>query len=164
MSSGVLERLQLQLRDATLGSPVASPIWPEFSPEKREKTSPTPWLLGAITLPSELWFTQTLYLWKVDFVSFLTISCMTHFEHQKASKISLENRLRKQYPRENREGFGGGATWQIRMPHGGEHAWRGLTTHHAAWGHARRAHSAYKRIPPPLHFRCYARAPRLSWA
>ena len=105
-SPGALERLQLQLRDATFGSPMASPVWPESSPEKYEKTTPTPQLPGAITLPSELQFVQTLYRWKVHFAIFPTVCYMTHFEHQKASKIALENRERKQYVRKNRGGFG----------------------------------------------------------
>ena len=43
---------------------------------------------------------------------------MTHFEHQKASKIALENWVIKQYASKNRGGFGGGcvadkiATWR----------------------------------------------------
>ena len=111
---------------------VASPVWPESSPEKQEKTAPTPQLPRAITLSSELRFTQILYHWKVDVMSFPKICCMTHFEHQKASKIAPKNRVRKQYAHENRGGFGGGAAWRIRSPRGGEHAERGLTMHRAA--------------------------------
>ena len=43
---------------------------------------------------------------------------MTYFEYQKASKTALENQVRKGYAHENRGGFGGGAAWQIRLPHG----------------------------------------------
>ena len=118
VSPGELERCRLQLRRATLGSPIASPVRPESSPEKHTKTTPTPRLPGAITLSSELRFTQTLYRWKVDVESFLTIWCMTHFEHQKASKTALENQVRKRYARKNRERFSGGLAWRIRAPRG----------------------------------------------
>ena len=43
---------------------------------------------------------------------------MTHFEHQKASKTALENRVRKGYAHENRGGFSGGLAWRIRPPRG----------------------------------------------
>jgi hypothetical protein len=43
---------------------------------------------------------------------------MTHFEHQKASKTSLKNRVRKGYARENRGRFDGGLAWRIRTPRG----------------------------------------------
>ena len=64
------------------------------------------------------------------------------------------------YTRENRGGFGGGTAWQIRSPHSGEHAARGLTTCRAAWGRARRAHFAYKRSHSPLFPGARTRASR----
>uniref|UniRef100_A0A2N9GKK3 Reverse transcriptase RNase H-like domain-containing protein n=1 Tax=Fagus sylvatica TaxID=28930 RepID=A0A2N9GKK3_FAGSY len=101
---------------------IASPVRPESSPEKHIKTDPAPRLPGAITLYSELRFMQTLYRWKVDVESFPKICCMTHFEHQKASKTALENQVRKGYARENRGRFSGGLAWRIRAPRGSTRA------------------------------------------
>ena len=132
-----------------------SPVWPESSPEKREKTTPIPRLPGAITLPSELQFTRTLYRWKVDVASFPTICRMTHFEHQKASKSCLENQVKKQYAYKNRGRFSGGAAWRIRIPRGVEHAWHTPITRRAPQRRARRAALPIKRaIPPPPISRC----------
>jgi hypothetical protein len=44
---------------------------------------------------------QTYFSWKVDIWGFPTICCMTHFEYQKASKIALENRVKKLGARAN---------------------------------------------------------------
>ena len=112
------EILQLQLPEATLGSLVESPVWPESSPKKREKTARTTRLPGAITFPFELRFAQNLYCWKLDFSSFPTVLYMTHFEHHKASKSFPENWVRKLYRRTNRGRFAEGAAWQIRSPRG----------------------------------------------
>ena len=110
----MLERWQLQLRCATLGSPVASPVWPESSPEKRTKTALAPLLLGAIIFSSELRFLQTLYRWKVDVESFPKIYCMTYFEYQRPpkllSKIGSEKGTCVKTEEDSVEG--------IRMPHG----------------------------------------------
>ena len=161
VSLGALERWRLQLRRATLGSPVASPIWPESSPEKHVKTTPAPRLPGVITLPFELRFVQTLYRWKVDVERFPAICYMTHFEHQKASKSSPENQVRKQHARENRWGFGRGAVWWIRSPRGRRYDSRGIITRRTAWCCVRRATPLINKAPPtpPPHFRCdFARA------
>ena len=128
-----------------------SPVWSESSPEKREKTAMAPQLPGAITLLSEFQFAQTLYRWKVDVANFPKICCMTHFEHQKTSKIALENWVRKQYAHKNRGGFSGGAAWRIRIPRGVEHAWHTPVTRRAPQRRARRAALPIKRaIPPPI--------------
>ena len=124
-SSDTWERLQLWLRDVTLGLSVVSLVWLESSPEKRRKTTRTPRLPRAITFPSELRFMQTLYRWKVDSSRFPTVPRMTHFKYQKAPKICLENWVKKLYIHANRWGFAGGATWWIRSP-------RGRHTCHAA--------------------------------
>ena len=87
--------------------------------------------------------------WKVDVASFPMICCMTHFEHQKASKIAFENCVRKQYARENRGGFGGGAAWRIRTPRGREHTSRAPITHRAPRRRARRATPPIKQTLPP---------------
>ena len=44
---------------------------------------------------------QTYFLCKVDIWGFPTISCMTHFEYQKASKIAFENQVKKLWARAN---------------------------------------------------------------
>ena len=144
-SSGALERLQLQLRDSTLSSPVASPIWPESLPKKREKTAQTPRLPGAISLSSELRFVRTLYHWKVDFPSFPTVFCITHFEQQKAPKTASKNRVRKLYRCKNRERFVGGATWQIRSPRGAR-----VTQHDVVRRNMMLRESHYIKNPLPL--------------
>uniref|UniRef100_A0A2N9F9E8 Uncharacterized protein n=1 Tax=Fagus sylvatica TaxID=28930 RepID=A0A2N9F9E8_FAGSY len=118
-------------------------------PENRTKTTPTPQLPGEITLPSELRFAQTLYFWKVDIESFPTICCMTHFEYQKTPKTSLENQIRKGYAHKNREGFGGGAAWQIRSPRGEQYSLHGIITSCAASCRARRAARPIKQTLPP---------------
>jgi hypothetical protein len=153
-----LERWQLQLRRATLDSSVASPVWPESSPEKHKKTVMAPQLPGAITLPSELRFAQNLYRWKVDVEIFLTICCMTRFEHQKASKIAPKNRVRKRYTHENRGRFGGGAAWWIRTPRGKEHTSRTMVTHCTPRSHARCATPPINKATPPLVQARFARA------
>ena len=140
-SPGVLERLQLQLRDTALGSPVASPVWPESSLEKREKTAQTPRLPGAITFPSELRFVQNLYHWKLDIWGFPTVFCMTHFVYQKDSKIALENRVRK--------------LCGARIRHVAD---KDELQYHAGWWHTVRYSNAWnlrnpsiKCTPPPLN-------------
>ncbi len=102
-------------------------------------------LPGAITFPSELRFMQNLYLWKVNFSSFPTVSRMTHFEHQKASKSCLENRVKKLYRHANREGSAGGAMWQIRLPRGT----RVAQPHHEPRSMTM-CELPYKSVPPPL--------------
>ncbi len=139
MSPGALERLQLQLQRATLSSPVASPIWLESSPEKCEKIAQMTRLPGAITFPYELRFMKTLYRWKVDIWGFPTICCMTHFEYQKASKITSKNQVRKWYTCENRGRFGGGAAWRIRLPRDELYNSCAMVTRRAPWSSARRA-------------------------
>ncbi len=147
------ERLQLQLRDATLGSLVASPVWSESSPEKCEKTTQTTRLLGAITFLSELCFAQNLYSWKVDFSIFPKVYCMTYFDHQNASKIGSK-KVRE-------SGFTRGATWRIRSPRGSycSHAPSGYMTHlQAAWN------PAINQTPSPTPARSWLGFPLIFWA
>jgi hypothetical protein len=51
---------------------------------------------------------------------------MTHFEHQKTSKTSLENRVKKEYARENRGGFGRGLAWKDKIATWQVHAERAI--------------------------------------
>jgi hypothetical protein len=111
-SPGALERWQLRLQRATLGSPVASPVWPESSPEKHEKTAPARRLPGAITVLSELRFVQTLYLWKVDIENFPTICWWPILNTRKPpkspSKIGSKNSTLTKIEEDSEGGLRGG--------------------------------------------------------
>ena len=157
-SPGALERSQLQLQRATLGSPVAFLVWPESSPEECEKTAPTPQLPGAITLPSKLRFTRTLCLWNELSDDMLHDPFWEPEDLQKLPRKSSQKMVRVRKSR--RIQWRGCvadkiATWRaVRLPRP-HHVPRGTGTHEAC-------HSAYKRNPPPPHFQVHlARAPRL---
>ena len=74
---------------------------------------------------------------------------MTHFEHQKASKIALANRVRKQYARKPRR-----IRWRGRVADKNAMWQRAhLARHHhspCATGTREACNSPYKTDPPPL--------------
>uniref|UniRef100_A0A2N9FNW3 Uncharacterized protein n=1 Tax=Fagus sylvatica TaxID=28930 RepID=A0A2N9FNW3_FAGSY len=108
-----------------------------------QKQLQTTQLPGAITFSSELRFVQTLYHWKVDIWGFPTVCCMTHFEYWKASKIALENRVRKLCAARI------SIEW-IRSPRGGYCSSRGTVPRGALQYRARRANPSIKRTPLPF--------------
>ena len=161
---GALERWRLQLRHATLGSPIAFPVWLESSLEKRTKTAPAPRLPRAITLSSELRFAQTLYRWEEDVKSFPVICCMTHFEFRKTYKTALENWVKKGYARENWGRFGEVLAWKDKIATWQLHGSRGIIMRSAAWCHARRARLSIKPALPPSFADNFCSSPKAVWA